>query len=528
MTAEQENTLNGVLAELQLPIVAVDKVLNHLTLDSRKITGGELFIAMSGVQSDGRKYIANALEKGAAAVLVDDGEGFDLSSIAGHESVFIVSNLREKVGVLANRFYRHPSEQLKVVGVTGTNGKTSCCWFISEILKQQGEQCALMGTVGRGLPGQMQASLNTTSDVVSLHQYLGQLVADGISALAMEVSSHGLDQGRVSGVSFDVVLFTHISRDHLDYHGSLNEYAAAKAKLFSECSYRYAVIGKDDAFSELMLSSCPQGASVTTWSLEDVSADVYLSDIKVLSQGFRARVHSPWGSGDLNTSLLGRFNLENILAVIAALGVQGYSLDSLLAAIPLISTPPGRMQQFGGDRQPLVLVDYAHTPDAIESVLSSLREHCSVMKGPIKRSIKESEQGVNNIVCVYGCGGDRDRGKRPLMTAAALCGADQVVLTSDNPRMEDPEQIFSDALEGVSASDRLRMNVIADRSEAIYSTVASACAGDIVVIAGKGHENYQEINGVRHHFDDAEQVRSALQSLKNSALVQNSLEGRLA
>ncbi len=356
--------------------------------------------------------------------------------------------------------------------------------------------------------------LNTTSDVVSLHQYLAQLVDDGVPALAMEVSSHGLDQGRVSGVSFEVTLFTHISRDHLDYHGSLEEYAAAKARLFSHCSYRYAVIGKDDAFSELMLSSCPQGANITTWSLEDASADVYLSDIQTLSQGFRASIHSPWGSGDLNTALLGRFNLENLLAVIAALGVQGYPLDSLLAAIPLISSPPGRMQQFGGGSQPLVLVDYAHTPDAIESVLSSLREHCSV----IKRSIKECEQGVSNIVCVYGCGGDRDRGKRPLMTAAALNGADKIVLTSDNPRTEDPEQIFADALEGVSNQDRQRMSVIADRSEAIHSAITEANAGDIIVIAGKGHENYQEINGVRHHFDDAEQVQSALQSFGHNAV----------
>ncbi len=508
MTAEKENTLNGVLAGLQLPPVAVDKELNHLTLDSRKITGGELFIAIPGAQSDGRKYIADALSKGAAAVLVDDDEGFDPLSVAGHESVFIVPGLREKVGSLADRFYRHPSELLTIIGVTGTNGKTSCCWFVSEILKQQGKPCALMGTVGRGLPGQMEASLNTTSDVVSLHQYLGHLVDEGVPALAMEVSSHGLDQGRVSGVSFDVALFTHISRDHLDYHGSLEEYAIAKAKLFSHCSYRYAVIGKDDAFSELMLSSCPEGSNIVTWSLEDASADVYLSNIQTLPQGFRASVHSPWGSGDLNTALLGRFNLENLLAVIAALGVQGYSLDSLLSAIPLISTPPGRMQQFGGGSQPLVLVDYAHTPDAIDSVLSSLREHCSV----IKRSIKECEQGVSNIVCVYGCGGDRDRGKRPLMTAAALNGADKIVLTSDNPRTEDPEQIFTDALEGVSNQDRQRMSVIADRSEAIHSAITAASAGDIVVIAGKGHENYQEINGVRHHFDDAEQVQSSLQS----------------
>ncbi|WP_422450937.1 UDP-N-acetylmuramoyl-L-alanyl-D-glutamate--2,6-diaminopimelate ligase [Endozoicomonas sp. ALB091] len=520
MTAEQENTLNGVLAELQLPVVAVDRKLNHMTLDSRKITGGELFIAIPGIQSDGRNYIADALEKGAAAVLVDDSEGFDLSAAAGNESVFFVPGLSGKVGSLADRFYRQPSEQLSVIGVTGTNGKTSCCWFISEILGQLGKPCALMGTVGRGLPGQMEASLNTTSDVISLQQYLGQLVADGVEALAMEVSSHGLDQGRVSGVSFEVALFTHISRDHLDYHGSLENYAAAKARLFSECTYRYAVIGKDDEFAPLMLSSCPQNANITTWSLEDASADVYLSNIETLPQGFRATLHTPWCVGTLATSLLGRFNLENLLAVIAALGVQGYALDRILAAIPAISAPPGRMQQFGGGTQPLVLVDYAHTPDAIDSVLSSLREH----RAQIKRmtpSEKDCEQEAGKIVCIYGCGGDRDRGKRPLMTFAALNGADKAVLTSDNPRTEDPRQIITDALDGITENDRQRIQVIADRSEAIRSTITSASAGDIIVIAGKGHETYQEIDGVRHHFDDAEQVQRVLQSQCTGARLQN-------
>lgn len=517
MTAEQENTLNGVLAELQLPVVAADKKLNHMTLDSRRITGGELFIAIPGVQSDGRQYIADALEKGAAAVLVDDGEGFDLSAAAGYESVFMVPGLSGKVGSLAHHFYRQPSEQLSIIGVTGTNGKTSCCWFIAEILGQLDQPCALMGTVGRGLPGQMEASLNTTSDVVSLQKFLGQLVADGVQALAMEVSSHGLDQGRVSGVSFEVALFTHISRDHLDYHGSLENYAAAKSRLFSECNYRHAVIGKDDEFSPLMLSSCPADANVTTWSLEDTSADVYLSDIETLPQGFRATIHTPWGEGTLVTSLLGRFNLENLLAVIAALGVQGYSLDRLLDIIPAISAPPGRMQQLGGDSQPLVLVDYAHTPDAIESVLSSLREH----RSQIKYSAKDSEQGAGNIVCIYGCGGDRDRGKRPLMTAAALKGADRAVLTSDNPRTEDPLQITADALDGIAQDDLRRIQVIADRSEAIRTTIASARTGDIVLIAGKGHENYQEIQGVRHHFDDAEQVQLVLQSQWRSVQSQN-------
>ena len=490
-------TLNDVLTKLGLPRAEVDRSLTHMTLDSRTIVGGELFIAMPGVQSDGRQFITDALAKGAAAVLVDDSSGFDLDTVVHLASVLVVSGLKNKVGLLAHYFYQQPSERLKVMGVTGTNGKTSCCWFVAQILHWLGERCALMGTVGRGLPGQLQVSLNTTGDVLSLHRYLAELVADDVPALAMEVSSHGLDQGRVSGTFFQVALFTHISRDHLDYHGTLAEYAAAKARLFSQCRYRYAVIGKDDFYSDLMISSCPPGADITTWSLEDKSSDVYLSDIAALPHGFRATVHTPWGSGELYSSLLGRFNLENLLAVVAALGVQGYPLAQILSTIPNISAPPGRMQRCSD--QPLVLVDYAHTPDAIKSVLGALREH---------------SRGDGQIVCVYGCGGDRDRGKRPLMTAAALAGADAVVLTCDNPRSEDPEQIFADALAEVDDADRQRIRVISDRSAAIRTAVSIAGSADVVVIAGKGHEHYQEVHGVRHHFNDVEQVQSVLHQLQ--------------
>lgn len=486
-------TLNDVLSKLDLPPAEVDPVLTHITLDSRTIVGGELFIAIPGIQSDGRRFIADALTRGAAAVLVDDSEGFASETVVRPGLILVVPGLKNKVGFLAHYFYQQPSERLKVMGVTGTNGKTSCCWFAAQILHRLGERCALLGTVGRGLPDQLEASLNTTTDVLSLHRYMAELVADGIPALAMEVSSHGLDQGRVGGTVFQVALFTHISRDHLDYHGSLAEYAAAKARLFSQCRYRYAVIGKDDVFAGLMISSCPPGADITTWSLEDASADVYLSDIVALPQGFRATIHTPWGTGELNSPLLGRFNLENLLGVIAALCVQGHPLAQILSVIPDISAPPGRMQRCGD--QPLVLVDYAHTPDAISSVLAALREH---------------SRGDGQIVCVYGCGGDRDRGKRPLMTAAALAGADSVVLTSDNPRSEDPEQIFADALAGVVDTDRQRIQVISDRSTAISAAINGAGPGDMVVIAGKGHENYQEIHGVRHHFDDVEQVQSVL------------------
>ena len=422
MTEQSINTLNDVLATLNMPSLEVDKVITDLTLDSRKIVGGELFIAVPGFNTDGRDFIADACKRGAVAVLAEAEDNYPLPVSCMGAPVIEVDHLQKQIGALANRYYRHPSKAVKVVGVTGTNGKTSCCWFISQIMEKLGQPCAVMGTVGKGIPGQLASSLNTTADVLSTHSFVAHLAKKDIPALAMEVSSHGLDQGRVDGMTFEVVLFTHISRDHLDYHGSLEAYAQAKAKLFSHYSCRHAVIGKDSAFSELMLNACTDKSNVTTWSLEDVSADVYASDIEVLPQGFKALIHSPWGQSELYTSQLGRFNLENLLAVIATLGVQGFDLQAVLDIVPTLETVPGRMQRFGGGGQPLVLVDYAHTPDAINSVLTALREH-----------------GAPRLGCIYGCGGDRDRGKRPLMTKAALAGADFAVLTSDNPRTESPQ-----------------------------------------------------------------------------------------
>ena len=493
MTGQPINTVNGVLAALDLPPLEVDKEVTNLTLDSRSIVGGELFVAVPGFNSDGRDYIADACKRGAVAVLADATADYVLPFECMDRPVIAVPELQQKVGTLADLYYRHPSEKVMVVGVTGTNGKTSCCWFLSQIMNRLGTACALMGTIGKGVPGQLKSSVNTTADALSVHRYTAELAGNNIPALAMEVSSHGLDQGRVDGLTFDVALFTHISRDHLDYHNTLDEYAGAKAKLFSHCRFRHAVIGKDDPYSELMLESCPEGSHVLTWSLEDASADVYASNIRLESQGISATIHTPWGEYGLRAAMLGRFNLENLLAVIAVLGVQNYPLKDIVNAVADLATVPGRMQRFGGGDKPLVLVDYAHTPDAISSVLSSLREH-----------------GARRLGCIYGCGGDRDRGKRPEMTRAAIAGADYAVLTSDNPRTESPEAIIADALAGVDAADQSRIEVIVDRGEAIARTVSAAEAGDILVIAGKGHEDYQEINGVKHHFDDREQVQQAL------------------
>lgn len=498
MTEQPIDTLNGVLAEMNLPPLEIDKDVTNLTLDSRAIVGGELFVAVPGLSSDGRDFIADACKRGAVAVLAESSDDYALPVDCMDRPVIHVEGLQKKVGFLANRYYRQPSEKVKVMGVTGTNGKTSCCWFLSQVMNRLDTPCAVMGTLGKGMPGQLESSVNTTADVLSVHRYVAEVGQQNIPALAMEVSSHGLDQGRVDEMTFEVALFTHLSRDHLDYHHTFEEYAKAKAKLFSHCKFRYAVIGKDDAYSRLMLESCPADSNITTWSLEDSTADVYASNIILAPEGISANIHTPWGESSLNTVLLGRFNLENLLSVIAVLGVQGYALADILAAMKDLETVPGRMQRFGGGDQPLVLVDYAHTPDAITSVLTSLREH-----------------GAGKLGCLYGCGGDRDRGKRPEMTRAALAGADYVVLTSDNPRTESPESIVADALEGISDEDQKKITVVVDRAKAIASAIADAKAGDILVVAGKGHENYQEVNDIRHPFDDSEQVQKALMCFRN-------------
>ena len=491
------STLNEVLAVLDYPSVELDKPISGLVLDSRKLAGGELFLAVPGLAVDGRQYIDAAVSAGAAAVIAES-EGEQEATIkwvhaeANDVPVIFVSGLKDRIGFLADRFYRQPSANLNVVGVTGTNGKTSCCWFIAQLLSMLQQPCAVMGTIGKGVPPSLEPSLNTTADPVSLHQYMAELGTSGVKAMAMEVSSHGLDQGRVDSVQFDVGVFTNISRDHLDYHCTLDAYAKAKSLLFAASRVKQAVINLDDDYSGMMLKACGSQTQVLTYSTSNPEADVYAESFALTADGVLSQIHTPWGSGQLRTSLLGRFNLENLLAVLSCVCIQGYPFDRVLSFIPRLTTVPGRMQRFGGNHKPMVVVDYAHTPDALESVLEALREH-----------------GASRLTCVFGCGGDRDRGKRPLMTRAAVSGADKVVVTSDNPRSEDPGQIIADAVHGVDFGEVSVVTEI-DRAKAIASTIAEAQVREIVVVAGKGHEDYQEVKGKRLSFDDRDHVSRAL------------------
>ncbi|WP_211824660.1 UDP-N-acetylmuramoyl-L-alanyl-D-glutamate--2,6-diaminopimelate ligase [Kistimonas asteriae] len=486
----EQVTLNQILEWLDLPPVK-DVTVRELVLDSRKVMAGDLFLALPGLSSDGRQYIEQAVAAGACAVLAEADDALPESAVP----IVSVANLKDRLSGLVSRFYRSPSEYVKVIGVTGTNGKSSCCHFIAQLLSRLNASCGVMGTLGNGIFPDLMPAGNTTSDNLSVQQFMAGLVDKSVPWLTMEVSSHGLHQGRVSGIAFNTAMYTNLSRDHLDYHQTMEAYASAKAELFRSPGLQHAVINFDDEWADLMLNVAAENqVNCITYSICSDGADIWLSDIVFSPEGMAANIHTPWGEGRLCTALLGKFSLSNLLAVIGVLCLQGFALERILTLIPELDNVPGRLERLGGASQPTVVVDYAHTPDALRSVLGALRDH-----------------GGQTVTCVFGCGGDRDSGKRPLMTEAALTGADRVVLTSDNPRTEDPLNIIEDAVTGIPLALREhKLTVVPDRAEAIATAVAEAGNEDIVLVAGKGHEDYQEIHGVRYPFSDRREVRQAL------------------
>ncbi|CAM3553724.1 UDP-N-acetylmuramoyl-L-alanyl-D-glutamate--2,6-diaminopimelate ligase [Parendozoicomonas haliclonae] len=486
---ENRLTLNRLLAWLGLQPQAADTALSGIATDSRRVRSGDLFLALPGLASDGRDYIEAAAAQGAAAILAEGGRELPEPGIP----VVAVDNLHTQAGDLLDKAFGHPTGEVKVIGVTGTNGKSSTVHFLGCLLDKLSSGCGLMGTLGQGRVGELQDMGNTTADLLSTQRFMADMRDQKVGWVAMEVSSHGLDQGRTHGISFDTAVFTNLTRDHLDYHGSMEAYAEAKALLFNRPGLKYAVINLDDEWAETIRSRVPASVQCLAVSLENPSADMYLENIQLHPQGMAADIVSPWGKGHLESGLLGRFNLSNLLGVIGVMGLQGFALDDVLKAVPSLTSVPGRMECFGGGDQPTVAVDYAHTSDALKSVLSALREH-----------------GGKNVICVFGCGGDRDRGKRLLMAQAACAGADKVVITTDNPRSENPEAIIDDALSGLNGHQLEKVTVVVDRAQAIRQAITDASAGDVVLIAGKGHETYQEIMGVRYPFSDVEEVRNVL------------------
>ncbi|HUE94480.1 UDP-N-acetylmuramoyl-L-alanyl-D-glutamate--2,6-diaminopimelate ligase [Pseudomonas sp.] len=471
-----------------LPEAASSVLIRELTLDSRKVRPGDLFLAVPGTQQDGRVHIADAIARGAAAVAYE-AEGA-LPMTAHSAELVALKGLAGQLSAIAGRFYGEPSRGLHLIGITGTNGKTSVSQLLAQALDLLGERCGIVGTLGNGFYNALALGRHTTPDPIGVQATLADMKNAGARAVAMEVSSHGLHQGRVAALAFDVAVFTNLSRDHLDYHGSMQAYGEAKAALFAWSSLRCRVLNLDDAFGR-ELAEAEHPSRLIGYSLENPAAYLYCRDIHFDEQGVRATLVTPRGEGHLRSSLLGRFNLSNLLAVVGALLGMDYALDEILKLLPQLQGPVGRMQRLGGVKQPLLVVDYAHTPDALEKVLEALRPH---VKG--------------RLLCLFGCGGDRDRGKRPLMAAVVERLADGVLVTDDNPRSEAPEQIFNDIRAGFANPESVQF--VHGRGQAIAQLVAAASADDVLVLAGKGHEDYQEIHGERQPFSDLIEAGKAL------------------
>jgi UDP-N-acetylmuramoyl-L-alanyl-D-glutamate--2,6-diaminopimelate ligase len=458
-----------------------------LTTDSRQAGPGNVFLAYPGEHADGRKYIAQAVAQGVSGVLWER-EGFGWSEEWAVPNA-PVSNLRTEAGNIASEFYGWPSRKLHMIGVTGTNGKTSCSHWLATALTRLDRKAAAIGTLGNGFPGELSEAVNTTPDPVLLHGMLADYLAQGASAAVMEVSSHGLVQGRVNGVAFDIAVLTNLSRDHLDYHGDMKAYADAKRKLFYWPGLKCMVVNGDDDFgAELAEDAEGRDLRVITYGLH--SGDVRGLHLELHGDGLTMDVVTPFGNARLEAPLMGRFNAYNLLAVLAVLLASDVPLHDAIDVLGKMRPVAGRMQTLGGGELPLVVVDYAHTPDALEKVLVALRE-----------------QANGKLICVFGCGGNRDKGKRPLMGEAASRLADRVVVTSDNPRNEDPQDIINQVLAGM----RDNYEVEPDRAAAIDLALHGARAGDIVLIAGKGHEDYQEIAGVKYPFEDREVAQRVLE-----------------
>jgi UDP-N-acetylmuramoyl-L-alanyl-D-glutamate--2,6-diaminopimelate ligase len=462
-----------------------------LSMDSRGVKQGDLFFACAGEKVHGKVFLDDAIARGACAVLWE-------SSIPKREErqgvpVYGVPDLRQVMGPMAERFYDHPSQDLFVLGVTGTNGKTSTAHYIAQALNQDAP-CGLIGTLGNGLFGKTEPGIYTTPDAVTLHQLFAAMRDDGATRVVMEASSHGLDQGRVAGVSFDVAVLTNLTHEHLDYHGSLENYGRAKRRLFESKDLKYAVINIDDDFGRELLVSMPGSVGTVSYGFKDegLTPSLLGSNLQLDKNGLSMHVESDWGKGDVRVPLLGRFNAENLLAALGALLASGMGFDAALQRLSGIVPVPGRMEGHGGDEgEPLVVVDYAHTPNALEQALVGLRVHTP-----------------GKLWCVFGCGGDRDRAKRPMMAGIAEQLADRVVVTSDNPRTENPDLIMADIFGGFHNMDEV--TVINDRAQAIAQTIAGAGADDVVLVAGKGHESYQLVGDERLPFSDADEVEKAL------------------
>ncbi len=530
-----QNTVGNLTLGNLLPREALAKSISNLEisglqLDSRKIQVGDLFIAVPGSDpakpSDGRRFISEAVQAGASAVLaeaVDWPNDVDVEistdnpasiDIDGSTPAVLIADLAKQISAIAGCFYGHPSDYLNVIGITGSNGKTTCAHLLAQLFNRLETSAATIGTLGFGAPksgagddparNTLTGTGLTTPDAVSCQKILADMLSDKVDTVAMEVSSHSLDQGRVSDIRMRGAVFTNFSRDHLDYHASMADYLDAKLKLFSARGLEFAVINIDDPAGVSLAESLHADIRCYTYSITDHDASVYAENIRLSAQGLEADVLTFWGRGRLKSRLIGEFNLSNMLAVITVACASGLKLDAVLAAVEALAPVPGRLEVIRHRVGPMVVIDYAHTPDALAKALTALR-FADNSSARSKSAHGKSPSG--KLWCVFGCGGDRDKGKRPEMAAAAEQLADEVVVTSDNPRNEAPAAIIDDILSGTDQA----FHRYEDRAKAIRFAIDNADPADTVLIAGKGHEDYQITGENRLPFSDAAEARLALQ-----------------
>lgn len=468
--------------------------ITGLSLDSRQVKENDLFIAVPGEARDGRDYIHSAIRNGASAIA---REQTDHAGVEGNDATvphFDIVNLKEQVGTIAARFFAHPSAHMRLLGITGTNGKTTCAYLLTQALNNLGQRCALMSTIGNGFLGELQPATLTTADAISTQRILATLLSAHATAVCMEVSSHGLAQGRVQHVAFEVALFTNLSRDHLDYHGSMKGYRQAKQKLFEFAGLECAVINSDDPFGQQLLHT-HGAARCVSYGMQDgkTQPDVRLHNLELNATGITFAVEYRGQVERINCGLIGAVNVPNLLATIATLLACGYPLEQIATSLATCLPPPGRMELLPKrPSQPCVVIDYAHTPDALHHALSSLAEFC---------------QG--KLTVVFGCGGDRDHGKRPLMGKIAESLADRVIITDDNPRSESPQQITAQIVSGMHT----KPTILHARQSAIETAIQTAADEDIVLIAGKGHETTQTIGSHRIDFNDRDIASATLERM---------------
>ena len=498
------NQLSGSLDQFEKLLVRSrcigkrEQLFYGITADSRNVRAGDLFLCLPGATVDGHDYAEQAIAKGAVALVVERELNVSVPQL-------IVPSVREAQAWIANAFYEEPSRALRVIGVTGTNGKTTTTYLLEHILNTCGHKIGLMGTIRMTIGDKTVPTKNTTMDAIDLQSAFREMKEAGCSHAVMEVSSHALALGRVKGVRFRTGIFTNLTQDHLDFHGDMATYQEAKGLLFARMDQalsakvneaQFAIINADDPASASYQSVT--AAQVIRYGVQSVDADVRAINVQLGLDGTKFRLETFKGNMDVHIRLFGMFNVYNVLAAISAALVEGLDLEKIVRAVERMNGVDGRFEPVLQGQPFLAVVDYAHTPDSLENVLRTAREFTQA-----------------RVLCLFGCGGDRDRTKRPIMARIACEQSDFVVITSDNPRSEDPERILDDVYTGVVLAPHAKAQVVermADRAEAIQRIISFAQAGDIVVIAGKGHETYQIIQGVNYPFDDREEVRKALRA----------------